>query len=301
MRLNRGRHHQHMQGRGHTRQHRPCGLRTGGRLAGAHIHAQAGNGGRAGNEARSQGRQHDGLARLHQPPRHVRQRLDDQQHDHQAQHHLRVQQTLHERLVGHQREHQQHQRRQHQGAAHLARLQPVVRKLVQRRPQRQQARHHHRQGGRQQAVAGAQHANQVGQQQGDFSGNAGVFRTVAGIGHHAQRGHKRGTSPQQHHRARQRRCRPRQAGQCERAHPCQGTVRPAAFAAFALNAHQQPTAQSTGQHGQRGIKTLQILHARSCTPRVPFAILAAWDVLHNPRESVVVRIGIGCKASFCSQ
>ena len=25
------------------------------------------------------------------------------------------------------------------------------------------------------------------------------------------------------------------------------------------------------------------------------------DVLHNPRESVVVRIGIGCKASFCSQ
>ena len=25
------------------------------------------------------------------------------------------------------------------------------------------------------------------------------------------------------------------------------------------------------------------------------------DVLHNPRESVVVRIGMGRKASFCSQ
>ena len=25
------------------------------------------------------------------------------------------------------------------------------------------------------------------------------------------------------------------------------------------------------------------------------------DVLHNPRESVVVRIGLGRKASFCSQ
>ncbi len=28
---------------------------------------------------------------------------------------------------------------------------------------------------------------------------------------------------------------------------------------------------------------------------------AAWDGLHNPRESVVVRIGMGHKASFCGQ
>ena len=33
----------------------------------------------------------------------------------------------------------------------------------------------------------------------------------------------------------------------------------------------------------------------------PLESSALKDVLHNPRESVVVRIGIGCKASFCSQ
>ena len=33
----------------------------------------------------------------------------------------------------------------------------------------------------------------------------------------------------------------------------------------------------------------------------PLEYSALKDVLHNPRESVVVRIGIGCKASFCSQ
>ncbi len=53
-------------------------------------------------------------------------------------------------------------------------------------------------------------------------------------------------------------------------------MRPIAFAAFALNAHQQPTAQSAGQHGQRGIKTLANPACPLCTPRVPFAILAAW-------------------------
>ena len=33
----------------------------------------------------------------------------------------------------------------------------------------------------------------------------------------------------------------------------------------------------------------------------PLEYSALKDVLHNPRESVVVRIGIGCKASFCSR
>ena len=33
----------------------------------------------------------------------------------------------------------------------------------------------------------------------------------------------------------------------------------------------------------------------------PSPARSARDVLHNPRESVVVRIGTGRKASFCSQ
>ena len=37
------------------------------------------------------------------------------------------------------------------------------------------------------------------------------------------------------------------------------------------------------------------------TARLPKPDQRVKDVLHHPRESVVARIGIGRKASFCSQ
>jgi hypothetical protein len=164
-------------------------------------------------------------------------------------------------LVGHQRVHQQ---------ASAARTRPLrtspgcsqwLRKLVQRLSRAAPAAPSPSPPGRRPAgwSLRAQHPDQVGQQQGDFGGHAGIARAVAGIGHHAQRRHKRGTS--RHQRTERRSAplpRPRLASVNERT-PA-SAVGPLPLRRSRSMPISNPQPSRTGQHGQRGRKTLQILH-----------------------------------------
>lgn len=188
------------------------------------------------------------------------QRLDQQQHQQQAHNHLGIEHLAPKRTIGHQRHDQQRERGQDQAIAHLTRLQPVPRKPMQGIARGQQHRGRDGQGGRQHLVVGTHDAYHIGQQQCDFRGGPRIACGVAQHTHDPQRPHKGCPDRHQGHRTQDGGARSRQRGQRKAAHPRRRAVGPTALAALTLNAHQQATAQRTGQDRHRLRKVTDIAH-----------------------------------------
>ena len=125
---------------------------------------------------------------------------------------------------------------------------------------RSQQSGHHGGGGRSQdGLLHRQHAHQVGDEQRQLGGQAGVGLGLDGaapaalpVGNGHQRGHQCATQGHQHRLLKGLRDAAAQRGQRKAADAGGGAAGAAALAAFALQADQQPAAQGRGQAQGRG-------------------------------------------------